>query len=184
MTLLYTTVERIARRLRARLSLSDRTTNQPIGYPTTSLTMGVDNDLLDLVGEEKENFINYILDQVYETPLKHNHPIIADIVESLVIGDLLKTHFQGQMVPGSDYGTELKNDAYLKLNMLVTGFNIQIPGMPQVQSYPGMMPVRRIILKGEIVRIMSPEKINVNNQFILTNRPELKEADTFGFIQE
>ncbi len=184
MTLLYTTVERIARRLRARLSLSDRTTNQPIAYPTTNITMGVDNELLDLVGEEKENFVNYVLDQIYVTPLKHNHPIIADIVESLVIGSLLKTHFQGQMVPGSDHGSGLENEAYLRLNMLVAGFNIQIPGLPQAQSYPGMIAVRRIILKGETIRTESPERVNVNNQFFITNRPELKEADTFGFITE
>lgn len=177
----YTTPEKIARKLRARLSLMDAT-NNPLVYPTTNITVGVDNEQIELIAEEKENFVDYILDQIYETPLTNNHPILADIIEGLTIADLIKISFQAQPIPSDSFGTEMKTEAYLKLNMLVSGFNIQIPGLPQVQSYPGMIPARRIVLKGETIRDRSPEQVIINNQFFLNNRTS--QTDTFGFLTE
>lgn len=88
----YATIDGISRKLKGRLKIPNDDT---ILYPTDNPGQIVDEDLISLLIEETEEFVDYRLNAIYELPLLNEHPIVRNIVESLVISDLITIHFTG-----------------------------------------------------------------------------------------
>ncbi len=167
-TPIYVTKEAIAEKLRYRLPIRPSSITDPI-YQQNPTSIPVSDVLVDIVIEQKENFVNLILQQIYELPLNNQQPIVTDIVESLVIAELLRIHFQGQGISqlGGDLagtGSDLKLYAYGLLQMLTAGMNIYIPGQPPVPEIPGKPP-QPIVLVNEVRRV------NYQNLDTITNAP-------------
>lgn len=167
-TPIYVTKEAIAEKLRYRLPVRPNSMADPI-YQQNPTSIPVSDALVDIVIEQKENIVNLILQQIYELPLSNQQPIVTDIVESLVIAELLRIHFQGQGISQlsgdlAGTGSDLKLYAYGLLQMLTAGMNIYIPGQPPVPEIQGKPP-QPIVLVNEVRRI------NYQNLDTITNAP-------------
>jgi hypothetical protein len=139
-TPIYCNKTDIGLKLRGRLNVAP-TPYQAAPYQNGVPSQLVDDALLNVVIQEKENWLNYILEQMYYLPLVNEHPILKDIIESLVIAELLRIHYQGQGIAQlsgdlSGTGTDLKQYAYGLVQMLTIGRGIFIPGQPPAQ--PGI----------------------------------------------
>jgi hypothetical protein len=153
---IYCTKLDIARKLKGKLNIQvDEYT--PAVYEQSLPSQAVDNELVDQIIEEKEEFISLILYQMYELPLNSKHPIIKEITTCLVCSELMRIHFQGSGISqlsgdlgGS--GSDWKYHAYSLLSSLTAGLNIQIPGQPPVQTIPGAMIPQPLKLPGETRR--------------------------------
>lgn len=166
---IYVTKEAIAEKLRYRLPVRPSSIADPI-YQQNPTSIPVSDALVDIIIEQKENLVNLILQQIYELPLSNQHPIITDIVESLVIAELLRIHFQGQGISQlsgdlAGTGSDLKLYAYGLLQMLTAGMNIYIPGQPPIPDIPGSNKPQPIVLVNEVRRI------NYQNLDTITNAP-------------
>lgn len=167
-TPIYVTKEAIAEKLRYRLPVRPNSMADPI-YQQNPTSIPVSDALVDIVIEQKENIVNLILQQIYELPLSNQQPIVTDIVESLVIAELLRIHFQGQGISQlsgdlAGTGSDLKLYAYGLLQMLTAGMNIYIPGQPPVPEIQGKPP-QPIVLVNEVRRI------NYQNLDTISNAP-------------
>jgi len=83
MALIYTTTQAIARRLEGRLQFG--------GNPMALGNTVVNDALLDQVGEQIEAKVNLYLQKGYTLPLSLPQPVVAEIVEKLVICELFDT---------------------------------------------------------------------------------------------
>jgi hypothetical protein len=157
----YATEYGIQRKLRGRLNirLDDAV---PSLYEVSVPSMHIDKDLFYEVIEEKEYFLDLILNQIYQLPLSNKHPILKEIVEGLVISELIKIHFQGSSTPSigadlSGINLETKTHAYNLIQMITAGHNIYVPGVPPVQNIPGVAIPQPLRLPGEHPRIVGDE---------------------------
>lgn len=173
---IYCTKESIGKKLRGRLNIKPNSyTNAP--YVQQVPSKEVDDELVDEIIEEKENFLNLILFQLYEMPLNNQHPILKDIIESLVLSELIRIHFSGSgmtQLAGdiSGSGVDTKQHAYAMLQMLTLGANIWIPGQPPAQQIPGATQPQPIRLPGEITRQNYQDRDLITNQATYINRRE------------
>ncbi len=189
---IYCTKAGIARKLRGRLNIQiDEYT--PALYEKSLPSQVVDNELLDSIIEQTEEFLNLILEQIYELPLNNSHTIIRNIVESLVCSELLRVHFQGQGISQlagdlSGTGTDTKQYAYGLLQMLTAGMNIHIPGMPPIQGVSGMVQPQPIFLKGETRKLDQHVSdtisrvytyIQSSNKTLANKKPEVTDIDFY-----
>lgn len=195
MPLKYTTTEKIARRLRGRLNIEDSPAvstviGSRLGYGDAIGGQLVDPQLLEQMGEQKEAYIDLILNQIYEVPLSLSHPItqniMSEITECLVVSAVMKVHFQGSlnMTTGGDVqglGIDLDRQAYMLLGTLTVGHNIYLPvSMPPLpQTYPGTMPPQPLVLPGENLRtIDQPDTVHRVYTFITHRKLDvLNEVD-------
>lgn len=182
MTLKYINIDNLTRKLKGRLSLVEDD-NAPI-YGGTTPEQRVDIDLVYTIAEQKENFLDLILDQIYNMPLRNRHPIIEDIIESLALSELIRIHFQGAGFASlgidlSGAGADTRNHANNLIAMLTTGFNLFIPGVPTPTEYSGQPHSRRIVLRGESLRAVSPEPIIINSEFIVLNTKRDSSSNLF-----
>lgn len=182
MDLKYINIDNLTRKLKGRLSLiEDEST--PI-YGEQIPDQKVDIELVYTIAEQKENFLELILDQIYLMPLKNKHPIIEDIIESLALSELIRIHFQGAGFASlgidlSGAGADTRTHANNLLAMLTSGFNLYIPGVPTNTEFSGNPHYRRLVLRGEILRSEKPEQIIINSEFIVLNRIKNNENDLF-----
>lgn len=179
MPLTYTTAEAIARRLRGRLRIPTATMN-PMQPPANITQQTVDPDLIEDVASQVENKIDMILGQIYEMPLANKHPILAGIVERLVVADIMLTHFQSSSSPelGGDagFGQLMYKKAQEDLAMLVAGHNIALAGVPTPPTSPGIMTPQPIVLPNERLRIVAPDTITRNYTIIGGSRFQASES--------
>ena len=92
--LTYTTTEAVGRRLRGRLE-----TDGPLlayGNPV------VDPDLIEQVGAQVESRVEAKLRTVYKLPFKSVSPIVASIVEKLILCELIPVHFAAELASNAD----------------------------------------------------------------------------------
>lgn len=82
----YADRDAIARKLKGRLKVDIVDTEF---FPVET----VDEDLIDDILEEKENFVDLILGNIYTLPLSKPQPIIRTLVENLVMADLLQFNY-------------------------------------------------------------------------------------------
>lgn len=114
MTLLYTTRENIANRLKGRLVVGG---GQMPFAPTT-----VDSNLLEQIGTQVEARVNARLQMLYTLPLTLAHPVLASVVEKGVICELMGTHFVGQeATEAGGYGRLLCAQFQQELDAIVAG---------------------------------------------------------------
>jgi len=185
-TPIYCNKESIGRKLKARLNIKP---SQYQSAPYSSLPSNeVDDVLVDEVIEQQEEFLNLILNQIYELPLINNHSILTTIVDDLVIAELLRIHFIGTGMAqlGGDVAgtsTDTKLHAYSLLAMLTTGHNIYIPGMPLVATNVGVAQPQPIRLTGEVNRSSYDDTITRLEVYV-TTRPKLAALRNVEFINE
>lgn len=173
----YTTEERIARKLRGRLNIQNTpevNTNLQVilGYGQSVSGQTVDNALIEQLAEEREAYIDLILGQIYELPLKLENSItiaiMADISESLIISELLKVHFQGTspIIPSADVSgatQDTRKHAEYLLTALTAGHNLYIPVSPPAQNNnPGLTQMQPLVLPGEKIKIRQPDTVTRN----------------------
>jgi hypothetical protein len=166
---IYCTKEGIAKRLRGRLNIITDTSVTGL-YSQSVPSQTVEDSLVDSIIEQTEEFINLILAQIYELPLLNAHIILTNIVESLVMSELLRIHFQGQGIAQlagdlSGTGTDTKQYAYGLLQMLTAGHNIYIPGMPPIQGVSGMVQPQPIRLPGELRKLDQQEEDTISRVY-------------------
>lgn len=133
--------------------------------PTQNL---VDEDLLDLILEEKESFLNMVLDQAYELPLKNSHPILREIIDNWVIAELLKVYYHGVGLSNvssdiSQTATDLNARANYLLATIMVGRDIYLP-VPMPNDSPMKRPIP-FILKGETQK--PPETLVIRESIIM-----------------
>lgn len=181
----YIDADSLTRRLRGRLNLVEDE-SAPV-YGDQLPQQKVDIELVYSIAEEKENFIDLILAQIYVMPLINKHPIIKDIAESLALSELIRIHFQGAGFASlgidlSGAGQDTRNHANVLLGMLTAGYNIFIPSVPTPTQQSGAPHSRRIVLPGEKLRTQVPEPIMVNSEFIVLNTK--RDYSSNGFLQD
>lgn len=167
---IYCTKLDIARKLKGKLNIkADQYT--PALYEQSLPSQPVDDELLDQVIEEKEEFLNLILAQLYELPLNNKHSIIKEIVVCLVCSELMRIHFQGSGIAQlsgdlGGAGTDWKYHAYSLLSSLTAGLNISIPGQPPIQTIPGAFIPQPLKLPGEVRRIDYQKNDLITNSYV------------------
>lgn len=164
----YTTINRINLKLNTRLNLvadENSNVNEDEEFPGVSTSVNstiVNPALINLIADEKENYLDLILKLIYILPLQNEHLILADIVEGLVISDLLTTYYHGfaSLSPGADVSAmsvQQKNHSYYLIGLLTCGRNIYLPNLPQVpQNLPGVPSPSPVILEGETLLVDIP----------------------------
>lgn len=148
---IYTTIESISRKLRARLKIAAQKT-VPNQYVSQNLAKTeVDNELIIDVIQENEAYLDEYLGMVYTLPLQNEHPILKKCVDSLIMADLMQYHFtmagyaESQDVSG--FGVLNKQEGYQIIRSLTWGYNVAIPGIGP--EYIRQNPVTPIRLNGE-----------------------------------
>lgn len=171
MSLKYTTVENIARRLIGRLEFTDSiATPNPWGSNLGS--QKVNPELVEQLAGQKEAYVNSILGTIYELPLRLvsdiTKGILADIIESFVVADLMKIHYLGSPTAGvsadvAGAATSDRQHAEFLLQVYCTGHGIQFPGMSAMGSSPGMTPPQPVMLPEERLRASVADSITRND---------------------
>jgi hypothetical protein len=175
----YTSLDNLTRKLRGRLNIGED--DALTIYPNDTPGQTVDSQLIEIVAEQKEIYLDYILNQIYVLPLLNRHPILEDIVDSLVISDLLLIHFQGSGGYGglsadiSQQGDILKTHANTLLGMLAVGPNLQIPGTQMQLGVPQSF----IELPGEIITTAAPSRFVSHNETYVGRLVEDDDLDDF-----
>lgn len=153
----YTTYDSIRLKLNSRLSIDLSGTTPPDewypGINTRPAQNLVKDDLLYLVAEEKESFIDSILIHAYELPLRNRHPILREIADNLIIAELMRIYYQG--IGLSNVSADINNmandmvyKAYQLLGGIVAGRNVALPIPPPKGD--GLHQPMAYILQGEI----------------------------------
>lgn len=91
----YADRDAIARKLKGRLKVDIIDTEF---FPIET----VDEDLIDDILEEKENYVDLILSNIYTLPLSQEQPIIRTLVENLVMADLLQFNYVNTLANSQD----------------------------------------------------------------------------------
>lgn len=167
MPIKYTTVEAIALRLVGRLELPETSDPQNL-FSNTLGSQRVSPKLIEQLAKQKEAYVDSILSVIYEMPLRLisdiTKGVLADIIESFVVADLMKIHYLGsqtvglsQDVAGAAVGD--RQHAEFLLQVYATGHGIQFPGMSAMGSSPGMIPAQPVLLPGEKLRATPQDSI-------------------------
>lgn len=165
----YTSYEKLARKLRGRLKLGEgfpenseinNTLNSLMAYNPSASDMVVDLLLIDDIAETQESYLDLLLSQIYQFPLKLTNDttinILRNISEGLILSSLLSVHFQG-VSPGivasdsSSASIDWRRGSEFLLAQLLAGSGIFMPSSmqsPNAQvNVPEMQP---LVLAGEI----------------------------------
>lgn len=157
MTLQYGRLDAITRRLSGRITVVD--SNQ---YGITGITgTEIGTDIIDLVGQGVEEFVDMYLGMIYVLPLQLSHPYLSSIVEKLICAEVYLTYFptQGESSDNTDsYSSVLRTQALNDFQILFDGLGIFVPGASnasnqlQNDELKTQLAVKAIILKGEIIK--------------------------------
>lgn len=181
----YTTFEKLALKLEGRLKIVE-IQDSPM-FPDQSLFQEVNPETVEMIAEEQESFMDLILGQIYFLPLQNYHPILANISSDLIISQLLMVHFQGGGLANighdlSNLGRSTQADALEKIKMLTIGYQVYLPGQPIDTKPYGAQEFRRVVLEGEKLRDVAPNKITVNNETVVikTDKDYDPKTNPFG----
>lgn len=142
----------------------------------------VNSNTIKDIGEEKEEYIELILGQIYELPFKNEHKILREIVTNLICAELLNINYS---VLNEDTELEKKYfiDATNKLQLLISGYNIELPYSTKAnydKFYRNRNTVKRIKLPGEIL-IKQTQENQITNFHLSIDRFEDIPDKTFPF---
>jgi len=158
MALIYTNVDNIKLRLTGRLNVNSPTMILGGGSPFLG-GQTVNADLINLVAEEVEEFLNSLLNMIYVMPLALPHSVLNGICEKLVISELMTTYFQGSVEglssdPG--FGAVMRDQSLNTLQGLFIGTGIVVPGstqsFPENQQNSRQLNARFVPLQGEVLK--------------------------------
>lgn len=139
----------------------------------------IDVGTIQEIGEEKEEYLELIIGQIYELPLKNNHPILKSIVTNLICAELLNINYSVL-----NENTELEKryfvDANSKLQMLTSGYNIELPYAKNAnydRLYRERNQPQRIKLKGETLIKQTQENYLTNFHFSIDRFDDVPDKD-------
>lgn len=191
MALKYTTYERLARKLRGRLHLGediiqDSEINNPINalyaYKPAASDTALDMRLVDDIGEQQEDFIDLVLGQLYQVPLRLTssvtRSIVGSISEGYILAALLAVSFQGtstiiQAADSAGSSMDWKREAEFKLMMLTAGENIWFPSSIPAPQQMANVPTQQALVLPEEVKLSQSQRPDLisRNITVTTKRP-------------
>ena len=143
----YVNINSISRKLKGRLKLNNTDEFYPVEL--------VEEDLINDVVEETETYVDLILSQLYELPLKGAQPVIKNVVEYLVMAELLDYNTSSTGSELRELSSTFRKKALDILFQLTVGTNVVIPGADMSGYIPGSS--RRLKLDGESLKTDLPE---------------------------
>lgn len=153
----YADRDSIARKLKGRLKVD---ISDSEFFPVET----VDEELIDELIEEKESYIDVILNDIYVLPLANRQPIIKTLVENLVIVDLLQYNYINNISNSQDLSNlsgVLAQRAEETINKLTLGTVLNpLPDGKQDVS-------RRLKLVGEVEKRVLPATSFVHNDIFV-----------------
>jgi len=184
----YTSLDRLARRLRGRLKLgtdfpSESEVNNPLNsllaYNPSASDQVVDTLLIRDLAETTDAYIDLLLSQVYSYPLKLTSDItvstLASISEGLILSNLISTHFTGP--PGiiatdsSNASMDLRRGAEFLLAQLLAGTGIFMPSSLQSPNPQSNVPeMNQLVLPGEVPLGQSSRPDLITRNFSFTGK--------------
>jgi hypothetical protein len=177
----YTNNEKLARKLRGRLNIVSQPSIDTFeGYGDAVGSQTIDNDLIVLILDETESYIDLVLSQIYKVPLTLSNSvtinIMADITESICISKLLQIHFEGtNPISGaadiSGAAMDLRKHGETLLTAISAGHNFYSATMPPAANKMYNVPeVQPLVLPGEIVldSVSKPDTVTRNYTLIKT----------------
>lgn len=155
--MIYTTIQNIAKRLSSRIRVIDSPSIQGI-QGITSSTIGT--ELLTLIIDSTEEFVNLYLGMIYVMPLVNNHPFLTSIVDRLVVAETLTTYFPstGESNQPESYPQVLRANALSDFQCLFDGTGIYVPGVDSIANQREnderaiIQKVKTVILNGETLK--------------------------------
>lgn len=152
-TPLYADIDSISRKLKGRLKLDIADTEF---FPVDT----VDDTLILEIIEEKESYVDSILNDIYILPLQRKQPIIKSLVEDLVMSDLLQYSYINNNASSQDL-TNLSSSLLQRTTDTIEKLTIgtilnPLPDGSQQTS-------RRMKLMGEVEKRTLPTTSLVNN---------------------
>lgn len=184
--MLYTTLDKLARKLRGRLKLgtdlpSESEINNSLGnllaYNPAASDSVVDLLLVQDIADNTDAYIGLLLSQIYKMPLTLQSEITANVMasisEGLILSHLIATHFTG--TPGiiasdtSNASADFRRGAEFLLSQILAGSGVFFPQSIQSPApninVPEATPLR---LPGEILLGQSerPDTISRNYSFV------------------
>jgi len=151
----YTDINNINLRLEGRLT---HTASSSFYTPSIG-SQDITPDLIDLIVEQVENWIDSFLGLIYELPLVNTHALLNGVAEKLAISEILTTYYEGVIDPiqGSDkgFGAVLRRQALSTFQGLFVGTGIFIPEADQTaQNIPSssQLQAKFIPLRGETLK--------------------------------
>ena len=198
---IYTSKERLARKLIGRLVIEPDLTTLPYqsiaGFGPSVTSKTIQPELLEDTIRGRESYMTLILAQFYETPLKLTNPttvdILADIADGLICSKLLRIHYESSVSPISgsqDLGNTVgdwKREAELLLASVSAGSNIFQPVQPGPnQSNYGQPEIQPLVLPGECVlsRSSRPDIISRNYVVVADNTRADANREEFDFSHD
>jgi hypothetical protein len=167
-TPLYANIESISRKLKGRLKI-DIVDTEFFPVETTD-----ENLILDII-EEKESYINSILNEIYTLPLTQKQPIIKSLVEDLVMADLLQYSFVNNNASSQDL-SNLSSSLLQRTADIIDKLTIGTVLNPLPDG--SLQTNRRIKLFGESEKRILPTTSLVNNDvFVGTMVENYADAD-------
>lgn len=161
----YANLDKITRKLRVRLKITQG--GLPSIYNTEQLAkIAVDEDLVNDIIIEVEDYVDSYLSLIYKLPLRNRHVILEKCVEGLVIAELLEVHsFSGSEANDpSGFGLKNKQESLAIIKALTFSLNIPIPGLMET-SKDRYHTVSLILPNEEFVT--SREKVPTNSDTLV-----------------
>lgn len=194
----YTSLDRLARRLRGRLKLgtdlpSDSEINNPLNsllaYNPSASDQVVDTLLISDLAETTDAYIDLLLSQVYHYPLKLTSDItvgvLASISEGLILSNLIATHFQG--TPGiiatdtSQASSDFRRGSEFLLSQILAGHNIFFPqSLQSPNSQVNTPEMQSLILPGEVLLGQGSRPDNISRNYTATGKRNQNQNAFFG----
>lgn len=123
----YARIDSITRRLAGRITVVDLT-----DYGITGVTgTQIGTDIIEIIGEEQEDFVDKYLAMIYELPLINDHAFLRGIVERLIISDVMYTYFPttAESTENTDsFAGIMRQQALNNLQCLFNGLGIFVSG--------------------------------------------------------
>lgn len=152
-TPLYADIDSISRKLKGRLKLDIADTEF---FPVDT----VDDTLILEIIEEKEAYVNSILNDIYILPLQRKQPVIKSLVEDLVMSDLLQYSYINNNASSQDL-TNLSSSLLQRTGEMIEKLTIGTILNPLPDG--SQQTFRRVKLIGEIEKRTLPTTSLVNN---------------------
>lgn len=150
---LYADIDSISRKLKGRLKLDIADTEF---FPVDT----VDDILILEIIEEKEAYVNSILNDIYILPLQNKQPVIKSLVEDLVMSDLLQYSYINNNASSQDL-TNLSSSLLQRTSETIEKLTIGTILNPLPDG--SQQTFRRVKLIGEIEKRTLPTASLVNN---------------------
>lgn len=157
MQLKYARLDAIIKRLAGRITVVDI-----VDYGISGVTeTQIGTDLIFIVGDPIEEFMELYISMVYETPLQLTHPFLSNIAERLIIAEVYGSYYPVQSETTDNvgsYSSVLRQQALNDFQILFDGLGIFVPGATNISSNfqndetKYQMIVKPVILKGEILK--------------------------------